>query len=191
MLISRGRELDIVAQVEMIEPYLEIREDLQRGAYASYTAELLDRFTGTGDEDLRDLFKLMAETLQRLCKDDDPRLAVRYYEIRLLDLLGFRPELNECVISREPIQPVDQYFSNAGGGVVSPESANRADGIVPLPMLTLKLMRHLQRSDYRNVQALEITRALHDDVERISLGYITFLLERRLQSVDFIRLIRH
>ena len=96
-----------------------------------------------------------------------------------------------CCHSGEPVQPVDQYFSNAGGGVVSPEFADRADGIVPLPMLTLKLMRHMQRSAYRDVKALEITRALHDDVERILLGYITFLLERRLQSVDFIRLIRH
>ena len=191
MLISKGRELDIVVQVEMTEPYLAIREDLQRGAYANYAAELLDRFTETGDADMHGLFELMADTLQRLCKDDDPRLAIRYFEIRLLDKLGFRPELNQCVVSREDIQPVDQFYSNIGGGVVSPEYANYAEGIVPLPMLTLKLMRHMQRSDYRAVKTVGISRTLHDDVERVLLGYITFHLERRLQSVDFIRLIRH
>jgi len=37
---------------------------------------------------------------------------------------------------------------------------------------------------------LTLTPNLHDDVERVLLGYITFLLERKLQSIDFIRRIR-
>jgi hypothetical protein len=62
---------------------------------------------------------------------------------------------------------------------------------VPIPMMTLKLLRHMQRSPYSHVKSLEISLALHDDAERILLGYITFLLERRLQSVEFIRRVRH
>ncbi|MBZ0296681.1 MAG: DNA repair protein RecO [Anaerolineae bacterium] len=190
MLIHRGRELGIAVQVEMIAPYLVLREDLQRGAYANYVAELLDRFTGSDDEDSGTLFKLIDETLERLCYDDDPRLAVRYYEMRLLDLVGFRPELNECVFSREPIQQEDQYFSFVEGGVVRPEYAAHSVSLVSLPMVTLKLMRHMQRSSYPQVKSLKLSQALHNDVERIMLGYITFLLEQKLQSVDFIRRIR-
>ncbi len=190
MLIHQGRELGIVAQVEMLAPYLEIREDLQRGAYASYIVELLDRFTGQGDEDTGTLFTLLDTTLERLCHDDDPRLAVRYYEMRLLDITGFRPELNVCVFSREPIQAEDQYFSYAEGGVVKAEHAARTTAIVPVSMLTLKLLRHMQRSDYNHVKSLKITLSLHNDVERLLLGYVTFVLEQKLQSVDFIRRIR-
>ncbi len=175
----------------MVEPYLALREDLQRGAYASYVAELVDRFTETGDDDLGDLFELLAVTLQRLCDEDDPRLTVRYYEMRLLDALGFRPELSECVVSREPIQPQDQFFSYAGGGVVSPAHLHRIESAVKIPLATLKLLRHMQRSPYPRVKSLRIATALHDDVERIMLGYITHLLERKLQSVAFIRRIRH
>jgi hypothetical protein len=40
------------------------------------------------------------------------------------------------------------------------------------------------------VEQLEISPQLHSDVERLMLGYITYVLERRLQSVDFIRRIR-
>jgi recombinational DNA repair protein (RecF pathway) len=125
--ISRGRNLDIVEQAEMIEPYLGIREDLQRGAYASYVAELMDRFTTTGEEDLSGLFNLLKDTFERLCIDDDPRLAVRYYEMRLLDLVGFRPELKECVISREIVLAEDQFFSYSEGGVVTPRYAHHSD----------------------------------------------------------------
>ncbi|MBZ0286466.1 MAG: DNA repair protein RecO [Anaerolineae bacterium] len=186
----QGRDLGIAVQAEMIAPYLELREDLQRGAYASYTAELLDRFTNEGEDDYHTLFQLFDETLHRLCTDDDPRLATRYYEVRLLEQVGFRPELNECVVSREAIQAEDQYFSYAGGGVVRPEYATRAGAITPIPMVTLKLLRHMQRSAYSHVKTLKISVALHDDVERVVLGYLTYLLERKLQSVDFIRRIR-
>lgn len=190
MLIHRGRELGIAVQAEMVTPNLALREDLQRGAYASYVAELLDRFIGPEDRDAGALFTLLNETFERLCADDDPRLTVRYYEIRLLDLAGFRPELNECVFSREPIQQEDQYFSFVEGGVVRPEYAAHSVSLVSLPMVTLKLMRHMQRSPYPHVKSLKLSQALHNDVERIMLGYITFLLEQKLQSVDFIRRIR-
>lgn len=190
MLIHKGRDLDIVAQAEMNRPYMGVREDLVRGAYASYVAELLDRFTGEADEDYVDLFALMDETLNRLCTENEPRLAVRYYEIQLLDLVGFRPELTECVVSREPVEPEDQFFSYPLGGVVKPGYAHDGMGVIPINMTTLKLLRHMQRSPFSHVKTLNLHGAIHDDSERILLGYITFLLERRLQSVDFIRRIR-
>lgn len=190
MLINRGRELNVVAQVVMVEPFLPLREDLQRGAYASYATELLLRFAL--DEDASDpaLFHLLDDTYARLCDAPDPRLVVRYYELRLLEAAGFRPELNTCVVSGEPIQPEDQFFSYGAGGVVSPAGERLSHGCVPLSLGALKLLRYLQRSGYAVVPKLDIGAALHNEAERVMLGYITYLLERRLQSVDFIRRIR-
>lgn len=191
MLIHTGRDFGLVVQAEMTAAHVALREDLTRGAYAAYTAELLDRFSETGEDDMSMLFALMDETLTRIAEDSDPRLAVRYFEIRLLDLVGFRPELSLCVIGREPIEAVDQFFSYVQGGVICPQHAGRASSSVPIPMMTLKLLRHMQRSSYPAVKALEILPSLHDDAERILLGYITYILERRLQSADFIRRVRH
>jgi DNA repair protein RecO (recombination protein O) len=190
MLIHRGRDFGIVVQAEVMNPYLAVREDLTRGAYASYVAELTDRFTAVGDDDLSDVYDLLTATLDRLCTDSDPRLAARYFELGLLDAVGFRPELQECVISRAAIQPQDQYFSYADGGVVSPDHAARSTSFVPIPLATLKVLRHMQRSPYSHIQSLSIAPALHDDLERIMLGYITYVLEQKLQSVAFIRRIR-
>lgn len=190
MLIHRGRDLGIAVQAEVLDVYQQLREDLQRGAYASYVAELIIRFTAIEDEDSGLLCDLLAQTFQNLCVDDDPRLAVRYFEISLLDIVGFRPELHQCVISREQIQAEDQYFSFAQGGVVRPEHAAKSTNFVPLPMVTLKVLRHMQRSSYHQVKSLTISPQLHDDLERILLGYITYVLEQKLQSVDFIRRVR-
>ncbi len=191
LLINTGREFGIVSQAEMTELYQALREDLTRGAYASFTAELIDRFVEQGDEEPRYLFTLLDETLKRIANEPDPRLAIIYYEVHLLDLAGYRPEVQQCVIGHEPIEAQDQAFSYGDGGAICPQHAPaRTDGITPLPLATLKLLRHVQRSRYAELRSLNISANLADDTERVLLGYITYLLERRLQSVDFIRRLR-
>jgi len=189
LIIARGREFGIITQAEVAEPYLPIRDELQRGAYANYVVELLDRFVFAGD-DTRDLFTLLDNTLMRICVDGDIRRVVRYYELNLLEHIGYRPELSECVITRDILLPEDQYFSFADGGVVSPEGARYATGMVGLPTKTLKLLRFLQRNKYKSAEKMKIDEATHRDAERIMLGYIAYVLEQKLQSVDFIRRIR-
>ncbi len=95
------------------------------------------------------------------------------------------------MIGHEDIQPEDQYFSYTEGGVVCPNDAARGTSFIPLPLLTLKLMRHIQRSSYAQIKALALSTAQHDDLERVLQGYIAYLLERRLQTVDFIRRLRY
>ena len=193
VVIHKGRNLDILSQAELLEPYLGLREDLGRGAYASYVAELLDRFTADEADEGGDLFSLLDLTLTRIADAADPRLAVRYFELHLLDLVGFRPELNECVVSRASLQPERQFFSYEEGGVVSRAAAPRLSSrLLELDVDTLKLLRHLQRSAgaYERVNSLRISAEQHGKAEGIMLGYIMHLLERKLVSVDFIRRLR-
>lgn len=191
VLISKGRSFDILVQAEMIEPYLLIREDLSRGAYANYVVEALDKLTVTGQEDVQRLFALLHVSLKRLADpESDPRIVLRFFEIRLLDLAGFRPQLQNCVVTEEILLPISQYFSYAEGGVVSPEGARYTSGLVDLPLNTFKVLRHFQRSKYETLRKLQLDEATHRDLERIMLGYISYLLERQLQSIDFIRRIR-
>ena len=193
VVIHKGRNLDILSQAELIEPYLGLREDLGRGAYANYVAELLDRFTADEADESDGLFALLDQTLTRIADAADPRLAVRFFELRLLDLVGFRPELNECVVSRAALRPERQFFSCEEGGVVSRAAAPQLRSrLLELDIDTLKLLRHLQRSagNYERVDSLRISAAQHGNAESVMLGYILHLLERKLESVDFIRRLR-
>lgn len=191
MQIGVGRDLDIATQATLINPWLPLRENLQRGAYAGYAAELLIRFTGDAGDEPAALFELLQMTFEALSNDADPRLAIRYYEIRLLEIVGFRPQLQNCVITREPIEPQDQYFSYEGGGAVCPAAARGGGGaLVPLSLDALKVLRYIQRTPYDEVKILKVGASLHAELERVIQGYIVYLLERRLESVDFIRRVR-
>jgi len=191
VLMNIRRELGTASQVEMIEPFLPLRESLKLGAYASYVAELMDRFTQTGDEDTpAALFDLLRDTLARLCAEPEPRLVLRYYEVHLLGLMGYRPQLLRCVQSGGDVLPENQFFSFDEGGVVCQEYGAGNPNLAGLSFPVLKLLRHIQRSPFRQVGALQLHERVHAEAEALMIGYITYILERQLQSVTFIRRLR-
>jgi len=107
--LAKGRDLLIVTQVETVNAFLPLRDDLVKTGYAAYIIELLDRFTYEEQGGDPAVFKLLVETLGRIEKETEAWLAIRYYEMRLLDAVGFRPQLFECVncgredIGRRPV----------------------------------------------------------------------------------------
>lgn len=187
--LSWGREIYVITQAEAVDVYPRLYEDLLRLGYASYVVELLDRFTYEEGENLP-LYRLLSETLARLDSQSEPEFAVRYYEIRLLDLVGFRPQLTQCVCCEAEIQPRDQFFSAEKGGVLCPTCGIDIPGTRPVSMPTLKALRHLQRSNYLQARRLHISPAIHGELENLMGHYLTYLLERRLNTSAFLRCLR-
>lgn len=185
LLLARGREFWIVTQAETMDAYPALREDLVRTGYAAYLVELLDRFTYEEGES-PGLFALLADGLERVASLEEPFIAVRYYELRLLDLAGFRPELFQCVGCREEIRAEDQYFDANAGGVVCPRCAQRFPAARPASREALRFLRHLQRSSFQEARRADPPPAVRAEMENLLNYYLTYLLERRLNAPHFI-----
>jgi DNA repair protein RecO (recombination protein O) len=189
LMLARGRDFWIVTQAETVDAYLPLREDLVRTAYAAYVIELLDRFTYEEGQN-RTLYQTLVDTLQLVTMLPDPFPAVRYYEIRLLDLLGFRPELTNCVRCETLIKPEDQYLDAAQGGVLCPRCGEGNPAARPISMNTLKLLRHYQRSTFKEASRAPLTPAIMREMEALLSYYLTYWLERRLNSPAFLYEVR-
>ncbi len=190
MLIANwGRALPIISQADTKEPFLVLREDLERAAYANHLVELLDRFTEEQDTS-RAEYDLLVNALGWLCADPDPRVAARYYEMRLLTLAGFAPSLHKCCIGQEELEPQDQFFSVVDGGVICPDHHTGMERGMPLSLVALKILRYMQTRPWDAIRVLNISPALHAEIERVMLAYLTHLLERRLQSAEFLKRLR-
>lgn len=187
--LSRGHDAYIITQAETIDAYLAIRDNLEVTGYAALIIELTDRFTFEAEEN-QAIYQLVSEALNRLNNQEAPFICVNYFQIHLLDALGYKPELFVCSICRKEIQPEDQYFSAEHGGIVCPSCGKSHTGVRPASMGALKYLRHLQRSNYaeaRKISPDPITRGEMDDLIQYYLGYI---LERGLNSPKFIRQIK-
>jgi len=190
LLMARGRSFFVLTQAEALAPLIPLRDDLELLGYASYIAELLDRFTYEEEEN-RALYRLISNSLTRLNRGDAPDIVVRYYEIRLLDLIGFRPQLFNCVECEEQIQAEDQFFSAAGGGVLCPNCGSTVSEARPVSMQALRYLRHFQRSSYQDARRARIEPQVMAEIERLMNYYLTYLLESGLNTPAFLRRVRN
>lgn len=195
--LARGRDIPIITQAETVEAYLQLREDLVLTSQAAYVLELVDRFTYDESSDSTGIFQLLTNTLARLQTGAEPWLATRYYEMRLLDELGFRPKLFECALCGQEIKAEDQFFSYLAGGVVCPVSSRHGDlrrseseAQRPITVEALKYLRHFQRSTYAEAARAHASGLVQQETEALMQGYFTYLLERELKTPGFLRQIR-
>jgi DNA repair protein RecO (recombination protein O) len=138
-LVAVGRELDIITQAETVEPYLPLRKDLLRTTYAYYVAELADAFTAERDEN-HPLFDLLKDAFGWLSSSDDLPLAARYYELHLLGLVGYQPQLFVCGRCQEPLKPEVNYLGAAEGSVFCRKCGYDQMGTVELSVNALKVL---------------------------------------------------
>lgn len=184
--LARGRDFFIVTQADTVNAMTSLREDLFLLGYSAYLVELLDRFTYEEGEN-QPLYRLLAHSLLRLAEHLDPLLVVRYYEMRLLDLAGFRPQLFKCAHCGEEIKPEDQYFSAEQGGVLCPSCGRGLRGARPVSMQALKYLRHMQRSNFKEASRAVIPMHTHREMEMVMQHYLTYILERSLNTSVFLR----
>jgi DNA repair protein RecO (recombination protein O) len=190
LILARGRDFFIVTQAETIEAFLNIRDNLLRIGYAAYAVELIDRFTYEEDGN-QGIYRLLIETLSRLNTPDEPSLPIRYYEIHLLDLLGYRPQLINCVNCESEIKPENQYFSASQGGVLCPKCGSKAQDAQSISLNALKYLRHFQRNSFDAASRARLSPELNHKLESLLQQYYTYFLERNLYTPTFLRRIRN
>lgn len=187
--LAQGHQADVITGVETLDSFRGLRDDLDRLSRALYAAELTDRITAEHVHSFP-IFKLMLETLTRLERGNDSDLALRYYEMRLLDQSGFRPELDRCVGCTRELDPADHFFAPIAGGTVCRTCVAGLAGPRVLTLNGLKLLRFIQRGSYNDVARIRVSADLAQEVERHLHGYIITVLERDVNAAAFIERLR-
>jgi DNA repair protein RecO (recombination protein O) len=81
-------------------------------------------------------------------------------------------------------------MSAADGGVFCRGCGYGRVGATELSLNALKVLRFLQTREWETCRLLRLSPASHAEVERATMNYVTYHLERRLKSVDFIHRLR-
>jgi DNA repair protein RecO (recombination protein O) len=189
LLVAKGKSLDIVTQAETINPFVALRGDLARASCAYYVAELVDRFTEEGEENSR-LFGTLLNALLWLGTAEDTALVLRCFELRLLDFVGYRPQLSRCVRCAEPLATDAALFSPAEGGALCLRCGRGERGCRELSPQALAILCYLQSNEYEQCCRLRVERRAHFELEGILRQYLTYHLERGLKSADFMDRVR-
>jgi DNA repair protein RecO (recombination protein O) len=183
--LARGRNLDTITGSQTINSFLPLKSDLELTACALYTLEMGEQFTPDSAENYP-LFQLLLETMHHLCLGSQNDLSLRYFELQLLNLVGYRPELLECACCHSPLTPVTNSFSPKTGGVLCPGCRTEHPFAYPLSVNALKVLRWLQSGDYHAASKLRVTPGLSREVKELIRHYTRYLLERDVRSTAWL-----
>jgi len=183
--LAHGRNLDTITGSQTINSFLPLKSDLDLTSHALYATELVYQFTADHIEN-HPLFQLLLETMQWLCQEGDIELVLRYFELHLLNEVGYRPQLQQCVACHQPLEPIINYFCSSAGGMLCPNCRHSQPLTRPLSVNALKVLRLLQSSDYSTTAPLKMNLQLSHEVETVIRDYIKYLLEREIKSIAWL-----
>lgn len=188
-LLYEGRGLHTVSQAELLSSFRPLREDLPRMAYASYISELIDAFVDENEPN-EALFRTILEGFTLMAGTGDLELSARWFELRVLDILGYRPEFAQCVACGVEIHAPTVRFHPVEGGVLCAPCADRTPGGVEVP---LGVTRHCLRLLETPAARLGILRPSQGDrrvMESLLRAHIDHRLDRPIKSRDFLEAMR-
>ena len=187
--LARGRNLDTVTGSQTINGFLPLKSDLWLTSCALYITELVNQFTADHVENYP-LFRVVLEAMEELCRADDKELTLRYFELHLLNEVGYRPQLQQCVACQTPLEPTTNSFCPGAGGMLCPNCHPGQPFSYPLSVNAQKVLRLLQNSDYNTASRLKIDAELSRELEKIMGSYLKYLLEREVKSAAWLDTLR-
>ena len=187
----RGKEgLALIEDSCISSHYPHIRENLDKTLTASYLLDLTDQFTMEYKKSA-ELFQLLQRFLHQIDGEAVSEALVRFFEIRLLRLVGYEPVLDQCVTCKIPVKNGDVYRFNPRSGGVKCESCGQNDDIAL--SLSLGTIRTLLLG--RDIEMDRINRLTMDDRSleesgRLMVHFIRHLLGKDLKSLEVLKQIR-
>lgn len=179
----RGSGLGTLNHGEIIESHHDLRMHLDLSAYASYAAELTDR-TLQEEEPSGFYFEQLKACLAAFNEGKDPQIVMHLYEMRVLDLSGYAPELEECVSCGNRVGPFK--LSAQAGGVLCGRCGGRDPSSSDITESAHKLMRLFRRMDMRRLGAITVKPETKAELKRHMRSLMDVQLGLHLKSRNFL-----
>lgn len=178
------KDLSLVTQCDAKEQFLPIRQSLKKTNYANYFVELMD--TVTFDFDKNELlYELLDCALEALSQDCDSWQIARIFEIRLLNLSGFKPRLDGCVHCQK--NSIGQgRFSPILGGVLCPRCFGLDRNAKTTLKGTLASIDYIEKASWPKALQLKATPKIAKELATILTSFLDIHLDKEIKSRRFL-----
>jgi len=184
--LARGRTFDVVTQVTMLHSWLSLHDRLEVTATAWYCGELLERSMEERHA-AEPLYLLLRRAYELLDAGMAPARVARWFEMRLCDEMGVRPEVDRCVECDRLLEAGDEVRWIARlGGVLCGRHGGPSATTAGLSTDALKVLKAYQRMDVEGLAGLRLPGAVEAEVERVLGEFVRHVMERDTRSRRFL-----
>lgn len=178
-------ELSTLLQGDLEKGRVSLREDYDRLMVGTYMLELIELSIELQDP-VAKLFDLLDYALDALIQASDLKLLRAVYTLKVIQRLGFEPEVSHCCHCGvdEQLPPL---FSIAGGGLVCRDCVDNFNDIKRIPVEALKWINVALKSPYATVQALGGSDTMMSSINKLLDAYVQVHVVRRpLKSLELL-----
>lgn len=183
-ILSRNG-LRSVSEALTIEEFKGLRGSIASLALASYFAECAEAMSDE-DQPNPNLLQLTLNCLYALSNElYEPERIKAAFELRLMCLAGYEPELSGCAVCGEA-EPAEPWFLPRSGMISCAACrGTERDGVLPLCAGSLGAMRFICRCQPRKLLAFKIDADAQRRLYAACEAYLLAQTERRFQTLDY------
>ncbi len=180
--VHRGRSLDLVTQVETINPYgRNLALDYPLYTCATVMVETATSVTDDGGEPTPQQYLLLVGALHALAtRRHAPQLVLDSYLLRALAVAGWAPSFHDCAVCGTP-GPHSAFHIEAGGAVCA---ACRPAGSAAPEAATLDLLGALLSGDWAAAEGSG--QRVRTEASGLVTAYLQWHIERQLRSIRLV-----
>lgn len=176
---KEGRELVSVRQAEIVRSFFSLAQNSEVVAALAYMSELVMEFAPPHEPNEK-VFRMFRAVLEALAKTPEGLSAlVRYFEIWILKLAGFLPDLRSCAECGRKFDGGAAAYLNAEFKLRCGKCSHQSGtALSPATHTQLRSAQHLSPADFaKSSQSLEL--AQRSEMTSLTQGLIGRALERR------------
>ena len=184
IMILKGKAYDYLGSAICRCAHLNIKNDLNAIYFVGTALSLFDRLVKEEAED-PELFNFLISWLDSVDNNltepldkDSGELLYNYFAIRLLSILGYKPELYHCLECHKKIEAGGNYFNLRLGGLICSDCLNSSqikylpNEIMAVSDNCIKLLRIFSETEeYYNIK---VDPVLIRELSRLTKAFIDF-----------------
>ena len=188
-LIYFGREHQSLFRLnhsDIIESFQTIRDDFDKLYTGIYFLDLIDAMILEGHWEPK-VFGLLYQALAALNQQNELEPLRRLFEIRLLSLSGYKPQLEQCVLCRKTPSNGMIPFSYAHNGILCSSCSNSARVDIQFSVGTRNYIKKLLEVEIKTCERLKFPKSQTEEIEKVTHRLVLSHLGRELKSYPFIK----
>lgn len=182
-LIYKKDNLSNLSKIDLLDSFLDIKNDYEKLYLAMYFGELIDSLI-IEDMPQKELFDFFLFTLEKLKKAKDLKFIKAIFEMRVIALAGYMPNVltcNECGKEMDE----DCYFVSKDDGIVCDACNIKKHGI-KISKTTLFTLKYIFYIKQDKVYSFDLDDKYKKELYKVSLDYKNRIIDKPLKSEKFL-----
>lgn len=196
--ITKGRNLDIINQAEIIKSFKNIASDFYRFVFCEIISNIILKTQGSGGDSSPALFKLIYvcfNEINNASPEDISSLKkiMCFFGIKFLKVTGYTPLLENCSRCNKPLKNLYSfsrdkiYFSVRYGGVLCSQCASSPPGGETLTASDYRFLYDLLNLKVEDFRDMEVRPSTLKKIYRLVEDYIVYHTECNLDSFKYLK----